>query len=685
MLPIIALAALASVAAAIPAPAAVPVSLPKYHVPKKVFNAVNRPSFGATEPTSAALSYLAGETSLDQSELLITSAITSDSTGLTHVHAVQTYQGLPIVNLRSNVNVKKDGTIVSAGLVEDSTAGLVAPSSFGRPLTAIEAVVAAAKALGYSTTGLASKLTFANGVVTGAPFALLDIHASEKYYYTADGTLEKIWDLDIYHREDAWNNIFLSQSSGAILGATNFVKDFGGGPSTTTRTTTVKPTSTSTTTKSTSTVVSSTTSKSTTTTLSSSTVISSSTATSKSTSTVVTSTVASSTKTTTTSSATPTATAGVEYYVVPFTKNSILEGGQSNVGNPQNLVASPNGWLGAATSAGEFQTTGNNVKALQANKLGTSQNGGKFNYVYDTTKDPASSIPAAVSQVFYLTNTYHDILYQYGFTEATGNFQTNNFGKGGRGSDAITANIQSSSGTNNANFATPADGSPGVMNMYVFTLSTPKRDGDMDNGVVTHELTHGLSNRLTGGTGAANCLETDEAGGMGEGWSDVVAFWATMDATMTRATDRVTGAYVVNKVNGIRTYPYSTSTTTNKNFYSVLKSETEVHRTGEVWATILYEVYWNVFEAAGNVFEPNLHNSSSQAGNIRFLQLVVDGLKIQPCNPTFIQARDAIIQADATANGGKFKCAIWKAFAKRGLGTAATSSYADSFQIPTGC
>ncbi|KAI8851100.1 peptidase M36 [Chytridium lagenaria] len=367
--------------------------------------------------------------------------------------------------------------------------------------------------------------------------------------------------------------------------------------------------------------------------------------------------------------------------VTPFNKDSILAG-QVLLTDPSDKTASPSGWFDAAVK-GEYSSVGNNVRTAQAGKLGTSRNGGKFDYIFDTKQDPASSIPAAIAQVHYLTNKYHDVLYKYGFTEAAGNFQTNNFGKGGAGGDAIVASVQEASGTNNANFATPPDGQAGKMNMYVFTLTTPKRDGDMDNGVVTHELTHGLSNRLTGGPGNANCL-TGEAGGMGEGWSDTVAWWATMDSSMTRATDRGTGAYVTDRPLGIRTYPYSTSLITNKHMYSSQATKTEVHFVGEIWATMLYEVYWNMVDQT-NSFESDITNVSSTAGNILFLRNLVDGLKLQPCNPTFLTSRNAFLSADVQNTGGNFKCAIWRGFAKRGLGVSATSTKTDAFDVPQGC
>lgn len=44
----------------------------------------------------------------------------------------------------------------------------------------------------------------------------------------------------------------------------------------------------------------------------------------------------------------------------------------------------------------------------------------------------------------------------------------------------------------------------------------PERDGALENDIVVHENTHGVTNRMTGG-GTGRCLQTTEAGGMGEG------------------------------------------------------------------------------------------------------------------------------------------------------------------------
>lgn len=65
---------------------------------------------------------------------------------------------------------------------------------------------------------------------------------------------------------------------------------------------------------------------------------------------------------------------------------------------------------------------------------------------------------------------------------------------------------------------TPPDGQNGRMRMYLWNTAVPYRDGDMEAGIVIHELCHGLSTRLTGGPANSGCLGWGESGGMGEGW-----------------------------------------------------------------------------------------------------------------------------------------------------------------------
>lgn len=215
------------------------------------------------------------------------------------------------------------------------------------------------------------------------------------------------------------------------------------------------------------------------------------------------------------------------YRVVPFGKADPRESEPVLVLNPADFSASPLGWHDMGNGGGKrTDTAGNNVFA-QDNRVNrpNSENNPKpdggpehiFDFKPDFTKHPRTYADAATVNLFYLNNMIHDVFYQYGFDEVSGNFQQSNFDKGGLGRDAVIANAQDGSGTNNANFATPPDGRPGKMRMYIWTISNPPRDGDYDSLIVIHEYGHGISTRLTGGPANSGCLQFGESGGMGEG------------------------------------------------------------------------------------------------------------------------------------------------------------------------
>jgi uncharacterized repeat protein (TIGR01451 family) len=394
----------------------------------------------------------------------------------------------------------------------------------------------------------------------------------------------------------------------------------------------------------------------------------------------------------------------------------------------QNTTASPNGWV----TDGLTTTTGNNVDAyldLDNDDAATASDGldnngrpignldasarnrdflGSTPHDYGYTPAPSGSNPDAgdsptlspyrrgvVTNLFYLANWYHDKLYALGFNEAAGNFQTNNFGKGGVQNDAVHAEAQDGGGTDNANFSTPPDGMPGKMQMYLFPDPTPARDGSLDPDIVLHELTHGTSNRLMGN---GNGLLWDIGGGMGEGWSDFYA----LSLQHNTAADDPNGQYGAaawtvyklggltdNYLYGIRRFPYSTVNTINPLTWADVDDIThvetggiapsplddgsagagEVHNIGEIWANTLWEVRSRVIAANGN---------SVPTGNGKMLQLVTDAMKMTPANPSYVQARDAIISADCATNSCANEDSIWGGFADRGLGYKAIAPLAQS-------
>jgi len=314
-----------------------------------------------------------------------------------------------------------------------------------------------------------------------------------------------------------------------------------------------------------------------------------------------------------------------------------------------------------------------------------------FDYAPDFTQAPTVTSPPNqqfnITNLFYMNNIMHDITYLYGFNEVSGNFQKDNMGRGGLGNDHVFGDAQDGGGTNNANFATPADGQNPRMQMYIWTAANPDRDGDVDNGIIAHEFGHGISNRLTGGPANSGCVGNAEHGG--EGWSDYYALMVTTNWATATVTDgalpRPIGTYAINQPvtgGGIRNFPYSTNMAINPLVYST-SLPAQVHNRGEYWCMALWEMTWAMIQQNG--INPNLFNAAGVGGNSAAIKLVTEGMKLQPCGPGFIDARDAILKADTLFFGGQYSCAIWTAFAKRGMGRGASQGSAGSVtdQIPS--
>lgn len=504
------------------------------------------------------------------------------------------------------------------------------------------------------------------------------------------------------------------------------------------------------------------------------------------------------------------------YLVYPLPIENPLLGERALVNMPMN-EASPFGWHDTDGQAGPeyIETRGNNVHAFldrdandQPDSLVVS--GGTdfhFEFPFDLGMEPHDIQEAAVTQLFYTNNFLHDFSYRYGFDEMAGNFQENNYGKGGLGDDPIMANAQDGSGYNNANFSAPPDGMRGRMQMYLWgnrtskmlTIHSPQEilgsftarmasfgkevrlepvsgsivlvrdtsdqptlgctqyqdpnqvrgkiamidrgvcefgekaykaqlrgaigviivnyedqllsmapgvigsnvdipvimithsdgekiknhlqsgveasiqltgdedillDSDFDNGIIVHEYAHGISIRLTGGAANSNCLTNDEQ--MGEGWSDFFAL-ALTSPFEDGAFPRSVGAFLTREPafgRGIRRQKYSTDLNINsQTFYDIPGTESP-HQLGEIWTSILWDLYWAFSEKYG--YDPDL--TYGNGGNNRAIQLIIDGMKLQNCNPGLLDARDAIIAADILNHNGANECLIWEIFARRGLG-----------------
>jgi len=386
------------------------------------------------------------------------------------------------------------------------------------------------------------------------------------------------------------------------------------------------------------------------------------------------------------------------YRVVKYPAESPTHPG----GNPQ-LVTDP--WLispGNATTLGWHDdgnvtydsTRGNNVFAYEdrdANNLpgyaglsSSPQPNLTFDFPPDFTQAPIIRSPAPNQQfnttnLFYWNNMIHDLAYIYGFTETARNYQNSNMGRGGVGGDYVLAEAQDGSGTNNANFSSGVEGTRGRMQMYLWTAPNPDRDGDVDNGIIAHEYTHGISNRMTG-TGAG-CLTGQEQ--MGEGWSDYLALMITHDWSTATVNDgfnlpRGIGTYALNQPPtgvGIRQYRYTTNMAINPLTYANLPSVAVPHGVGTIWCTALWDMTWYIIQQTNSI-NPNIYNIAGGGGNAIALKLVIEGLRLQPCGPGFITGRNAILKADTLFFGAQYSCAILEAFARRGMGIGASQGSA---------
>ena len=604
---------------------------------------------------------------LTTSDFIVQSSYKTDLNGVTHVYLRQIVNGLEVFNGNININVDRSGQIISAGnsfaptksstsffnqFIFSSSSFFNEPKNVIPPQDAILSLVSFVKGghpvdpnefVQLNSFKDPNVMMFEN-----VPYAESPVEVKQGYLQLDDGQLQLVWDIQ-YELQDNWYNGHVNAYDGTVISLIDWVSS-------------------------------------------------------------------------------------ASYKVIPFGINDPTESSRILLKNPQDSWASPYGWHVQGIQGQGAQpfnvTIGNNVYThtnpdggnnWENNYRPTGQLGSDDDITFDyeanfDTQEPVDYQDAAVTNLFYWCNVAHDFFHRYGFDEKAGNFQQSNLGRGREKdngeNDAVIANAQDGSGRNNANFATPPDGKHGKMRMYIWDQTSPMRDGDFESGIVIHEYTHGVSIRLTGGPANSNCLNWNEAGGMGEGWGDFIATVIRMKKEYTRDIDFSMGNYA-NGGEGIRKYKYSTSMKTNPSTYKIMDrfDYWGVHAKGEVWAEMLYEVYWNLVDLLGftpDWFPPAPEDTSKTAmdsddlqkvrdhitsyGNTLAVQLVIDGLKLQPCSPTLADARDAILQAEQQLTGGKYYCDIYRAFAKRGLGVGAKviqkgwlEQRTESFELPSAC
>ena len=595
-------------------------------------------------------------TTADVSDWRITDNHVSRQSGIHHVYIRQQYQGIEIVGANADIHLlskEQNNKVVSfhskfvANLAPNIRGGNVTTIP---KLSAIEAVEAVANELDYR---LSEPLQIIknydsagrNLLLSKGGISLEDIPAKLVYQAQADGQLKLAWDISILETsQENWWHLQIDAVTGQILEQYNWIVkcnwDHHHSEKEKNNCQNYHPNN---------------------------------------------------------STTTPHSSLTNGYNVYPMPIESPNHGDRSLVTNPEDTTASPYGWHDTNGSDGaEYTITrGNNVYAQEDidgknNTLGFSPNGGaalNFDFPIDLTKDPETNKSANITNLFYWNNIIHDVAYHYGFDEISGNFQENNYGNGGEGTDFVLADAQDGSGTNNANFGTPPDGTNPRMQMFLWS-GTPKIDGDLDNGIILHEYGHGISNRLTGGATNTSCLNNDEQ--MGEGWSDFWGMMLTMKDTDQGTDKRGVGTYASDQPitgDGIRTYPYSTDLTINPHTYKDISSASIPHGVGSIWCAMLWDMSWELIEQHG--FSDDFYKGAG--GNNIAMALVTEGMKLQPCSPGFIDGRDAILKADTALYDGANSCLIWRAFTKRGLGYSATQGDSDevddgkeAFDLPPG-
>jgi hypothetical protein len=293
------------------------------------------------------------------------------------------------------------------------------------------------------------------------------------------------------------------------------------------------------------------------------------------------------------------------------------------------------------------------------------------------------------TQLLYFTSVFHDHLLAapIGFTRAAGNFET-------RDGDPVEVNdldgantdhgFPDSAHVDNANMATPPDGTSPTMQMYLQpapetpTLQDPYVPSDVGNEAssVYHEYTHGLSNRLVVDAAGVSTLNGPQSGAMGEAWSDWYAYDYLQSAGLEKDTPKpgelVIFEYSTAGANTIRTQPLDcpvgasatvcpgTPTAgpggyTYGDFGKISRRGAEVHADGEIWA----ETLWDLRTALGSRLAESL---------------VTRAMELSPADPSYLDMRNSILMADRVVAGGRDQHAIWKVFAHRGMGFFAASA-----------
>ncbi|MCA2212402.1 M36 family metallopeptidase [Jidongwangia harbinensis] len=297
-------------------------------------------------------------------------------------------------------------------------------------------------------------------------------------------------------------------------------------------------------------------------------------------------------------------------------------------------------------------------------------------------------------QMYYFLGTFHDHLRNrpIGFTRAAGNFEAVDGdavqGEAMDGAD-VAEGLPDADHDNNANMNTPPDGIPPRMQMYLFREPFIAGNSGDEAAIVYHEYGHGLSNRLVTDANGLSTLGDIQGRAMGEAWSDWYAMDYLVDEGLERDTRAVGDVLVGKYVTAGGSIRYQAldcpvgSTAENcagspgsgaggftyGDFGRIYPGGVEEHADGEIWTQTL----WDLRKAVGSA---------------KAQSLITRGMELAPANPSFLDMRNSILQADLVVNDGKQQKNLWKIFAARGMGYFAAAldgddaEPAEDFSLP---
>ncbi|ETX05991.1 M36 family metallopeptidase [Candidatus Entotheonella palauensis] len=323
----------------------------------------------------------------------------------------------------------------------------------------------------------------------------------------------------------------------------------------------------------------------------------------------------------------------------------------------------------------ESQTAGNSTIARLGDSPVTLNGEVNGEVVTFNPSDPFGDDQKLLN-IFYYCCYMHDFFYLLGFDERAGNFQEINLTGLGFGGDSVDALAHSGTVPGTANMLTPDDGMNPTMNMGLVTGTN--RHTAFSADVVYHEFVHGVTNRFVGGRMNTRALSEPQSRGMGEGWSD---YFALTVQNFFRDEEVVTiGTWVVDNANGIRGLPYNDEfpdhfgnigTGRYGRACGPLGDQVCVHSIGEIWCATLMSMNRRFVEHFGR-----------ERGYNAGWRIVADGLRLTRANPSFLDARDGILDAlDDLLDTGRLSAAdhqaarraAWQTFAGYGMGPNARS------------